>query len=330
MNSIVDLTGPQKAVLMLLSLDEATAAPITSELDADDLRKLQQVASTMRAVPAGALAQVYAEFVERSQQAVAVPRGGVRYLRRIATRALGEARAREIFAENTQSPLDRLANADPETLAGVLEHEHPQLVAAILSQLPPERSATIVEKLNEELQTNVLERLATMTEVPQRLLQDVAQALSAELPVTDSESGSTAVNGVAQTAAMVRRMGQKLGDALLQRLSGADETLAAEIRRAMYTFEDLKLLDARGLRSLLEAVPADRLTLALKTSSDSLKNHIFSAMSKRAAERVREDLEMLGGVRLADVEAAQQEIVEQCLKLASEGVISLENSDAVV
>ncbi len=330
MTSIVDLTGPQKAVLMLLSLDEATAAPITSELDADDLRKLQQVASTMRAVPAGALAQVYAEFVERSQQAVAVPRGGVRYLRRIATRALGEARAREIFAENTQSPLDRLANADPETLAGVLEHEHPQLVAAILSQLPPDRSATIVEKLPEELQTNVLERLATMTEVPQRLLQDVAQALSAELPVTDSESGSTAVDGVAQTAALVRRMGQKLGDALLTRLSGADETLAAEIRRAMYTFEDLKLLDARGLRSLLEAVPADRLTLALKTSSDSLKNHIFSAMSKRAAERVREDLEMLGGVRLADVEAAQQEIVEQCLKLASEGVISLENSDAVV
>lgn len=330
MTSIVDLTGPQKAVLMLLSLDEATAAPITSELDADDLRKLQQVASTMRAVPAGALAQVYAEFVERSQQAVAVPRGGVRYLRRIATRALGEARAREIFAENTQSPLDRLANADPETLAGVLEHEHPQLVAAILSQLPPDRSATIVEKLPEELQTNVLERLATMTEVPQRLLQDVAQALSAELPVTDSESGSTAVDGVAQTAALVRRMGQKLGDALLTRLSGTDETLAAEIRRAMYTFEDLKLLDARGLRSLLEAVPADRLTLALKTSSDSLKNHIFSAMSKRAAERVREDLEMLGGVRLADVEAAQQEIVEQCLKLASEGVISLENSDAVV
>lgn len=330
MTSIVDLTGPQKAVLMLLSLDEATAAPITSELDADDLRKLQQVASTMRAVPAGALAQVYAEFVERSQQAVAVPRGGVRYLRRIATRALGEARAREIFAENTQSPLDRLANADPETLAGVLEHEHPQLVAAILSQLPPDRSATIVEKLPEELQTNVLERLATMTEVPQRLLQDVAQALSAELPVTDSESGSTAVDGVAQTAALVRRMGQKLGDALLTRLSGADETLAAEIRRAMYTFEDLKLLDARGLRSLLEAVPADRLTLALKTSSDSLKNHIFSAMSKRAAERVREDLEMLGGVRLADVEAAQQEIVEQCLKLASEGVISLESSDAVV
>lgn len=330
MTSIVDLTGPQKAVLMLLSLDEATAAPITSELDADDLRKLQQVASTMRAVPAGALAQVYAEFVERSQQAVAVPRGGVRYLRRIATRALGEARAREIFAETQQSPLDRLANADPETLSGVLEHEHPQLVAAILSQLPADRAANIVERLPEELQTSVLERLATMTEVPQRLLQDVAQALSAELPVTDSESGSTAVNGVAQTAAMVRRMGQKLGDALLQRLSGTDETLAAEIRKAMYTFEDLKLLDARGLRSLLEAVPADRLTLALKTSSDSLKNHIFSAMSKRAAERVREDLEMLGGVRLADVEAAQQEIVEQCLKLASEGVISLESSDAVV
>jgi flagellar motor switch protein FliG len=314
---------------MLLSLDEATAAPITSELDADDLRKLQQVASTMRAVPAGALAQVYAEFVARSQTAVAVPRGGVRYLRRIATRALGEARAREIFSENQQSPLDRLATADPESLSSVLEHEHPQLVAAILSQLPADRAAILVERLPEEMQTNVLERLATMTEVPQRLLQDVATALSAELPVQEAD-GATAVNGIAQTAAMVRRMGQKLGDALLQRLSGTDEALAGEIRRAMYTFEDLKLLDARGLRSLLEAVPADRLTLAMKTASEGLKAHIFSAMSKRAAERVREDLEMLGGVRLADVEAAQQEIVEQCLKLAAEGVISLENSDAVV
>jgi flagellar motor switch protein FliG len=195
--------------------------------------------------------------------------------------------------------------------------------------LPADRAANLVERLPEELQTNVLERLATMTEVPQRLLQDVAQALSAELPATEAE-GSTAVNGIAQTAAMVRRMGQKLGDALLTRLSGADETLATEIRRAMYTFEDLKLLDARGLRSLLEAVPADRLTLAMKTATEALRNHIFSAMSKRAAERVREDLEMLGGVRLADVEAAQQEIVEQCLKLAAEGVISLENSDAVV
>jgi len=314
---------------MLLSLDEATAAPITSELDADDLRKLQQVASTMRAVPAGALAQVYAEFVAHSQTAVAVPRGGVRYLRRIATRALGEARAREIFSENQQSPLDRLATADPESLSSVLEHEHPQLVAAILSQLPADRAAILVERLPEEMQANVLERLATMTEVPQRLLQDVATALSAELPVQEAD-GATAVNGIAQTAAMVRRMGQKLGDALLQRLSGTDEALASEIRRAMYTFEDLKLLDARGLRSLLEAVPADRLTLGMKTASEGLKTHIFSAMSKRAAERVREDLEMLGGVRLADVEAAQQEIVEQCLKLAAEGVISLENSDAVV
>jgi flagellar motor switch protein FliG len=269
------------------------------------------------------------EFVEYSQTAVAVPRGGVRYLRRIATRALGEARAREIFSEHQQSPLDRLASADPQSLASVLEHEHPQLVAAILSQLPADRAATLVEHLPEELQTNVLERLATMTEVSGRMLQDVAQALSAELPVAEAD-GATAVNGIAQTAAMVRRMGSKLGDALLARLSGTDETLASEIRRAMYTFEDLKLLDARGLRSLLEAVPADRLTLAMKTGSDALKAHIFSAMSKRAAERVREDLEMLGGVRLADVEAAQQEIVEQCMKLSAEGVISLENSDAVV
>lgn len=324
----MELTGPQKAVLMLLSLDEATAAPITNELDPDDLRKLQEVASTMRAVPAGALAQVYAEFLQRSQEAVAVPRGGVRYLRKIATRALGEARAREIFSGAPDTPLDRLAHADPESLCSVLEHEHPQLVAAVLSQLPPDRAAAVVERLPHELQATVLERLATMTEVPRRLLEDVAVALSQELPETEGEA-ATRVDGIGHTAALVRRLG-KTGDALLARVGTSDGTLAARIRKAMYTFEDLRMLDPRAMRALLETIPSDRLTLALKTASEELKAHIFRGMSKRAAERTREDLEMLGAVRLADVEAAQQEMVEQCLRLAAEGVISLEDSDAMV
>src|SRR5690606_2784742 len=314
---------------MLLSLDEATAAPITNELDPDDLRKLQEVASTMRAVPAGALAQVYAEFLQRSQEAVAVPRGGVRYLRKIATRALGEARAREIFSGAPDTPLDQLAHADPESLCSVLEHEHPQLVAAVLSQLPPDRAAAVLERLPEEMQTTVLERLATMTEVPQRLLEDVAVALSQELPET-GEDAATPVDGIGQTAAVVRRLGQKAGDTLLTKLENQDLALASRVRKAMYTFEDLTLLDPRGIRAVLEAVPSDRLTLALKTASEELKAHIFRGMSKRAAERVREDLEMLGAVRLADVEAAQQEVIEQCLRLAAEGVISLEGSDALV
>jgi flagellar motor switch protein FliG len=325
----MELSGPEKAVLMLLSLDEATATPILSEMDAADVRKLREAASNMRAVPATALELVYAEFIQQTKEAVAVPRGGVRYLRRLAGRALGEVKASEIFVDQKESALDRLIAAEPAAIASVMENEHPQLVAAILSQLDNEKAARVLEQLPEAGRAQVLERLGTMTEIPSALLEEVALALSAELPTAQADTVRT-VDGVARSAALVRRMGRETGEALLVVLEEGNQELATEIRRAMYTFEDLSVLDARALRSLLEAVPVEKLTMAMKTASESLRNHIFTSMSKRAAERIKEDMEVMGGVRLADVEAAQREIVEVALRLDAEGTISLENKNAVV
>ena len=326
---VMELTGPEKAVLMLLSLDEATATPILGELDAADVRKLREAASNMRAVPATALEHVYTEFIQNSKDAVAVPRGGVRYLRRLAGRAMGEVKASEIFVDQQESALDRLAAADPAAIASVMENEHPQLVAAILSQLDNEKAARVLEQLPEAGRSQVLERLGTMTEIPSALLEEVATALSAELPTSQKDTVRT-VDGIARSAALVRRMGRETGEALLGTLEEGNQELATEIRRAMYTFEDLSVLDARALRSLLEAVPVEKLTMAMKTASQSLVTHIFTSMSKRAAERIKEDMEVMGGVRLADVEAAQREIVEVALRLDAEGTISLENKNAVV
>ncbi len=326
---MMELSGPQKAVLMLLSMEEGAATPILAELDADEVKRLREAASGLRAVPAQALEGVYQEFIERSRQAVAVPGGGVRYLRRLTGRALGEQLAQEIFLEAAQSPMDRLANADPAALSSVLEHEHPQLVAAVLSQLDNERAARVLEQLPSALRPAVLERLGNMREVPGALLEEVASAISAELPNTSADAVRT-IDGVARSAALVRRMDRQTGEALLGSLEEGNSDLAVEIRRAMYTFEDLGALDARALRSLLEAVPVEKLTVALKTASDALKTHVFGSMSKRAAERIREDMDSMGGVRLADVEAAQREIVEVALRLDAEGTISLENNNAMV
>jgi flagellar motor switch protein FliG len=306
----MELTGPEKAVLLLLSLDEATATPILSELDPEDVRKLREVASLMRAVPAAALDTVYQEFIQRTHEAIAVPRGGVRYLRKIATKALGESRTQEIFVDAPQTAMERLASADPQALAAVLENEHPQIVAVILSQLETDRAS-------------VLERLATLEEVPAGLLEELATALAAELPPDEAEA-SMSVDGVSRSAAMVRRLGRDTGEALLARVGETDEQLAARIRRSMYSFDDLLALEPRGLRSVLEVVPAERLVLALKAASVEMREHVFKAMSKRAADRIRDDIEMLGAVRLTEVEAAQQEIVEAALKLDAEGVISLD------
>jgi flagellar motor switch protein FliG len=206
-----------------------------------------------------------------------------------------------------------------------MENEHPQLVAAILSQLDNEKAARVLEALPEPSRAAILERLGTMSEVPSSLLEDVASALSAELPVAQS-GGVMEVNGIARSAALVRRLGRETGEQLLGSIEEGNSELASEIRKAMYTFEDLNALDARALRSLLESVPVERLTMALKTASEVLKTHIFASMSKRAAERIKEDMEIMGGVRLSDVEAAQREIVEVALRLDAEGTISLENN----
>lgn len=314
---------------MLLSLDEAVAAPIISELETDELRKLREVASMMRAVPASALDSVYQEFLEKSQDAIAVPKGGVRYLRRVAMKALGEAKTQEIFHEGPQTALERLINADETSLAAVLANEHPQLIAAILSQVPTNKAVAVLEQLPEANRASVLERLGKMSEVPAGLLEEVAASLTAELPQGGAEA-LISVDGIAKSAALVRYMSREAGELLLGDLAEGDADLAMEIRRSMYTFEDLRMLDSKSLRSILESIPSDKLVLSLKTASEEMRTHIFSSMSKRAAERLREDLQILGGVRLAEVEAAQREIVEQALQLAAEGIISMEEDHGMV
>jgi flagellar motor switch protein FliG len=324
------LTGPEKAVLLLLSLDEGAAAPIMSELEPNDVRKLREVAALMRAVPASALDRVYAEFVEETHQAIAVPRGGIRYLRRVATRALGESRTQELFDDTPATAMARIATMDPVVLAGVLETEHPQVIAAILSQLPADRAARLIEALPENVRAASLTRLGAMTEVPAGLLEEVATALSEDLPPPGVEA-ALSVDGIGRSAQLVRKLKKETSESLLTEIEGQDSQLVAAIRRNMYSFEDLTAIDQRAMRELLKAVPGDRLTLALKTASEQLRNHLFSGMSKRAADRVREDLDLLGAVRLSDVEEAQREIVEIALRLESEGVLSLgSDTDAMV
>jgi len=223
--------------------------------------------------------------------------------------------------------MQRLATADPTALAGLLESEHPQLTAAILSQLDPAKAAKTLDCLPEEVRPLVLGRLGSMTEVPSELLEEAATALGAELPAARDDA-AVAVDGLAYTAQLVRKLGRKKGAELLEKMEGENEELARAIRGALYTFEDLLAVDPKGMRLLLESVPVERLTLALKASSDAMTSHVFSSMSKRASERIKEDMEALGTARLADVEAAQKEILEVALRLDAEGQISLETEGA--
>jgi flagellar motor switch protein FliG len=316
------LTGAEKAVLFLLSLDEAVAAPIVSELTEADLRKLRAVASTMREVPSGAIDEAFREFLDRSGAQVAVPRGGLGYLRRLSAGALGESRARDVFEDGVTSPLARLEGAAPDAVASLLSKEPPQLVAAILARLEPRAAASILGLMPVDRQSTVIAHVSQMTELPAKVVEDVASALVGELP-TDDASTLVSVDGIAKAAEMLNAAGRQVSTEILSRIDETDGALATEVRQAMFTFDDLRRLDARAMRELLREVPTERLTTALKGASPEVLTAVFSGLSARAAELIKDDLELLGKIRKADLDAARKEVVEAALRLEGEGKIDL-------
>jgi flagellar motor switch protein FliG len=319
-------TGAEKAVLFLLSLDEEIARPIVSELGVAELHKLRAVASTMREVPAGAIEETWREFLERSRSAVAVPRGGLPYLRRLSVVALGEEQTNAVFEDGITSPFSRLESAPPDAVVALLSRESPQMAAAILTRLDPAAAAAILSAMPPERQIAVVENVSRLTELPAKVLEDVAVALVEELPTADANTLVT-VDGVARAAAMLNAIGPSATN-ILKDFDLADAALAGRVRQAMFTFDDLRRIDARAMREILIELPSERLVIALKGASPEVSAAIFAGLSERAAELARDDLEVLGKVRRADVEAARRELVEVALRLAADGRIDLGREEA--
>lgn len=316
------LTNAEKAVLLLLSLDEDVARPIVEELDEEEIRKLRAVASTMREVPKDALDQTFREFLDRSQSAVAVPRGGLPYLRRLSAKALGEERTRAVFEDGVTSPLTRLERAPAEDVASLLEAEPPQLAAAILSVLPPTSASSILYAMAEERQAAVVRHVGRLTQIPAKVLEDVAAALAANLPTSEA-STLVSIDGVAKAAELLNATGKAGQDAILGALDGEDPDLASDVRQAMFTFDDLVRVPSRAMRVLLREVPGDRLVVALKNAPDELVDAVLAGLSSRAAQMVRDDLEALAHAKKSDVVAARKEIVGIALRLEADGQMDL-------
>lgn len=320
------LTNAEKAVLFLLSLDEEVARPIVEELGEGEIRKLRAVASTMREVPKDALELTFREFLDRSHAAVAVPRGGLPYLRRLSANALGEERARAVFEDGVTSPLTRLERALPEDVAALLEAEPPQLAAAILSVLSPRSASPILFAMSEERQAAVVKNVGRMTQVPAKVLEDIAAALASNLPTSEA-STLVSLDGVAKAAELLNSTGKTSQELILGFLDTEDPELAEDVRQAMFTFDDLSRVPSRQMRILLREVPGERLVVALKGATDSVLEAVLSGLSARAAALVRDDLETIAHAKKSEVLAARREIVATALRLESEGQLDLGRGD---
>lgn len=326
-----ELSGAEKSAILLNALGNRVTGEIFKHLRDNDVKRLVTIMGSITKVPIPIVKRVlddfYSEIAEEETLIFGHATG-----KDFILETLGEERAKTVLGqlavvEGSRS-LEALELVDPRTLANFLVNEHPQTSAVVLAHLSPDKKCEVLKKLPEQVQTEVVLRIANLDFISPSLLSQVDEILKQELATLGSID-TQQLGGVPPIAEMLNVMDKNTEQGIMARVEERDPQLAEEIRRLMFVFEDIIYIDDRGMQSMLKEVPNDKLTIALKTAPDEIKDKIFKNISKRAADLLREDLAAMPPVRLSDVEAAQQEIVNVAKRLEAEGkiVISRGGSD---
>ena len=271
--------------------------------------------------------RILREFYQISVLPMMADAGGSGTALRLLEKIHPSAEAKRIV-ESAETVLGRrhfefLRKADPENLVTIVGEEHPQLIALVLSHLPPDKAAKIVECLPLAKQQEVIKRLANMEPTSSVVVEQVEKALRGRMG-SFAAPQIEALDGISAAASLLNRVQRSTERSILEGLRAEEPGLVEKIRRLMFTFADLIRVNDRGIQNLLRSVDAFKMSLALKIASPELKDKFFANMSKRAAERIKEEMELIGPVRASDVEAAQLQIVEEVLRLEESGELVIE------
>lgn len=314
------MSGGRRAALVLASLPEHAAAEVARRLGGEVARIVGAELARLRSPERRALESALGDFVEEMKSGSFPVREGLAGARQVLTSALppGEAQAAwaALEAASSRRPFGSLREVDTETLRVRLRTEQPQTVAVVLAHLPSVKAAEVLAGLPPRMQGEVTRRIARLGRVPPEVLKDLEEALlSTHLrPDISGPKGGPEV-----AAEILRRAGRSSERAALEALEGEEPELAEEIRRKLLSFEDLQGADDRGTRALLKEVGMHEIALALRTSSDELKDKFTSNMSPRAAALLRDEMEYMGPVRLSDAEGAQRKVLEAARRLEASG-----------
>ncbi len=318
------LSGKQKAAVLLIALGPDVSSHVFKHLREDEIEQLTfEIASVRRVLPEEQ-EKVLQEFREMMLAQQYITQGGIEYARELLEKALGPQRAVEIIRRLTASlqvrPFDFARRADPQQLFNFIQHEHPQTIALIMAYLQPEQAAAILSSLPPERQVEVARRLATLDRTAPDVLGEIEQALERKLASIVNQD-YTSAGGLDAAVEVLNRVDRGTEKTIMEALEEVDPELAEEIKKRMFVFEDIVLLDDRSIQQVLREVDSRDLALALRTASDEVKARIFRNISKRAAEMLREEMEYMGPVRLRDVEEAQGRIVAIIRRLEESGDI---------
>lgn len=320
------LSGVERVAILLMCLGEEATAQIFSALTDEEVHLVTKAMSSIAHIPQKQKEDVLNRFHRAQQENVGLFVKGIDFAQKALSSTPGGDRGSQLLdqfvtAMETRS-LETISKMNPRMVSGILEHEHPQTVALVLSTQTVEHASEILSHLPEDMRTDVVYRIAKIEKVSPEVINRIEDALHREIGIVSGKEQKQ-VGGIDAVVSILHNMKNSLDAEILERIEETDPELAEEIRKRMFTFEDLINLDGRSLQMILREINNDSLTLALKTASEQMREKIFSNMSARAADMIRDDLDAMGPVRLSEVEIMQQSIVKIAMKLEEEGKIML-------
>lgn len=325
-------TGSERAAIFLMSLGEKEAAEVMKHMPVADVQRLGKAMAALRNVSRADADSVLQGFTDGIEQGAPITDGSPGYLKRLLTSSLGEDRADQMLdriVDEGPQGLESLQLMEAKEIAGIVLREHPQVTAVVLAGLDAQKAARVIDQLPVALATEVITRVARMDEIPQETLAELDEAMQ-HMFTRSPGLKLTRLGGVGCAAGILNRVGKPVESGIIEILTQRDQPLCTSILDNMFVFENLLRVDDRGIQALIREITPDVLLVALKGAEPALKEKIFANMSKRAAEILQSDLEAKGPVRLADVEAAQKDIVATARRLAEEGTIQIGASDEFV
>ena len=330
-----DFSGVQKAAILLIALGPERSADIFKHLKEDEIEELTLEIANTRSVSPQVKDAVLEEFYQVCLAQQYIAEGGIGYAKELLDKALGNEKAQEVISKLTASlqvrPFEFVRKTDPNQVLNFIQDEHPQTIAMILSYLTPAQAAMIVGALAPETQADVAKRIATMDRTSPDVIKEVERVLERKLSSLINQD-YTIVGGVDAIVNILNTVDRSTEKHIMESLEIEEPELADEIRKKMFVFEDILLLDDRAIQRVLRDVDNNDLSIALKGSNEEVQNAIFKNLSKRLAAMIKEDMEFMGPVRMKDVEEAQQKIVGVIRKLedSAEIVISRGGGDEIV
>lgn len=330
------LTGKQKAAILMIALGTDVSANIFKQFTEQEIEDMTLEISNARKIDAETKTQVVDEFFQTALAQEYISQGGISYAKQILEKALGSDEANKVIQRLTSTlqvkPFDFMRKSDPQQILNFIQNEHPQTIALVLSYLDPDQAGVVLSALPVELQANVAQRIAQMDRTSPETISQVERILEKKISSSSVNEDYTQTGGITSIVSVLNGVDRTTERNILEKLEKHDPDLAEEIKKRMFVFEDIIVLDDRAIQRVIRESENEDLILAMRTASDEVKDLLFHNMSERMAASFKEEMEYMGPVRLHDVEEAQTRIVNTIRKLedAGEIVIARGKGDDVI